>query len=164
MAMCHAGQIVRIAREPSHRNPNARAHRIWLRGFHAVALYHAALAFWVYGLLSRTDVDIVQSDIEGLTSHGTFHVDGDESEQSWNDRQHFISLSKSIPVISSGTANNMAIRLDSTKQITDAIILIITGPESITRGDISATDVQRPAMVENLTQLLSDLGEAASAI
>ncbi|EME78796.1 uncharacterized protein MYCFIDRAFT_43577, partial [Pseudocercospora fijiensis CIRAD86] len=59
-AMWHAGQVLRAARRPPGLSPNASRTATpdtpWLRDFNAVALYHAALAFWVYGLLSKAIV------------------------------------------------------------------------------------------------------------
>ena len=90
-----------------------------------------------------------------------FHVDGDVSEA---ERHRFISLGKSVPVISTGTTEGAVIALDASKQIMDAIIRIMTAPGNFAKEGKSHAYVRRPPMLENLTQLLHDLGEAASAV
>lgn len=220
-ALWHAGQVLRAARRPAGRSPNASQTALpdapWLRDFNAVALYHAGLAFWVYGLLSRAiaseqgpepagavtaDGQQVQAavDFDG----GPIRLDGDDEELTAIDRHRFIGLNKGRAVISaispwstvtstrvSGpgtspptTVGTVAARgpateplhtrqetvpLDDPKLVMEVMIHALTPssqpPESSNRSQPQqASGPQRPAMVENLIQLMRDLGEAASAV
>ncbi|CAK4034861.1 Early growth response 1 [Lecanosticta acicola] len=219
-ALWHAGQVLRAARRPAGRSPNASRFAPpdtpWLRDFNAIALYHAGLAFWVYGLLSRAiarDIEAgqdasVQSarqlppqlttpavDYEG----NLIRLDGDDEELSAIDRHRFIGLNKGRAVISAkspflrgpnvvnpGMARMEVTRssrgpgaepvfehpetvpLDHPRQVMEVVIHALAPasqpPESSNRSATPATGPQRPAMVENLIQLMRDLGEAASSV
>lgn len=208
-AMWHAGQILLAARRPAGRSPNASRAATpdtpWLRDFHAVALYHAGLAFWVYGLLTKA---LYLDHQRGETVHSLelpvdyagdiLRVDGDESnEMTAIGRDQFIRFNKGRAVISSvspfgrssaanaiGAIGNFrpsvvdgesisplqyVVPLDEPKQVmevmADALATVSQPPESGNRPTNSqAAGPQRPAMVENLIQLMRDLGAAASAV
>lgn len=210
-AMWHAGQILLAARRPAGRSPNASGAAIpdtaWLRDFHSVALYHAGLAFWVYGLLTKA---IYLEHQRGETGHSAelpvdyqgemLYLDGDESdERTAIGRDRFISLNKGRAVISSispygrGPATNAigaignfrpsanddrerqsaspqqyTVALDEPQRVmevmVDALATVSQPPEAGNRSsNPHATGPQRPALVENLIQLMRDLGAAASA-
>lgn len=211
-AMWHAGQILLAARRPAGRSPNASRAAIpdtpWLRDFHAVALYHAGLAFWVYGLLTKA---IYLEHQRGETGRHLelpvdyqgemLHLDGDESDASISiGRDRFIGLNKGRAVISSvspygrGPASNAigaignlrhggnddregqskspqphVVALDEPQRVmeimVDALATVSQPPESSNRpSHPHVPGPQRPAMVENLIQLMRDLGAAASAV
>lgn len=220
-ALWHAGQVLRAARRPAGRSPNALQtappDAPWLRDFNAVALYHAGLAFWVYGLLSRamsseqsydpsasvgSDGQQIQPavDYEG----DPIRLDGNDEELTAIDRHRFIGLNKGRAVISAAspwsnvtstrvagpgsspptTVGTVAARgpateplhtrqetvpLDDPKLVMEVMIHALTPsslpPESSNRSQPQQfPGPQRPAMVENLIQLMRDLGEAASAV
>lgn len=213
-AMWHAGQILLAARRPAGRSPNASRAATpdtpWLRDFHAVALYHAGLAFWVYGLLTKA---LYLEHQRGETGHPLelpvdyqgeiLHVDGDESDEvTSRARDHFIRHNKGRAVISSlspfgrGSAANaigaignfrpegegsnngrspqqFVVPLDEPKRVmevmVDALATVSQPPDSAANatrssGGGNVPGPQRPAMVENLIQLMRDLGAAASAV
>ena len=218
-AMWHAGQVLRAARRPAGLSPNASSVATpdtpWLRDFNAVALYHAGLAFWVYGLLAKA-IAIEQQHAAYAAQngqHGTLHsnfppaidyegepvhLDGNDEELTAIERHQFIGLNKGRAVISAHSTfprgptthvspsnasprmtaqdrkpeTDAALRqreivaLDDSKRVMDAMIEALTPasapPDS--RSSQTSTRPQRPAMVENLIQLMHDLGEAASAV
>ncbi|USW57029.1 hypothetical protein Slin15195_G103480 [Septoria linicola] len=216
-AMWHAGQVLRAARRPAGLSPNASSVAIpdtpWLRNFNAVALYHAGLAFWVYGLLAKA-VTIeqhhagysMQASQRGAHNFGPavdydgepIHLDGNDEELTAIERHQFIDLNKGRAVISAHSTfprgptshvspsqasprmtalnrkpeTDSALRqreivvLDDSKKVMDAMIEALTPSSSPPdfRASQAATGPQRPAMVENLIQLMRDLGEAASAV
>lgn len=210
-AMWHAGQVLRAARRPPGRSPHASnvmtPDTPWLRDFNAVALYHAGLAFWVYGLLSRALYLEQQNnnsvppaiDYEG----DLIHLDGNDEELTSVEQHQFIAMNKGRPVISvhstfprealslvnppSQASPRMTavdrkpeieavlrqretVCLDDPKRVMEVIINALTPssspPESRLQqsGSSLGPGPQRPAMVENLIQLMRDLGEAASAV
>ena len=183
-AMWHAGQIVRSARLTAERESKAQVRELWIRDFHAVALYHAGLAFWVYGLLSRSMASEQQFEsvhdrsmsqqlpsmgLSGVMSGNTqigevFHVDSDGRTVSASARHRFISLGKGIPVIAGESGQPDDIILTSSKQIMETIMIMMINSCSLKSKGKVQRSVQRPAMVENLIQLMYDLGEAASAV
>jgi hypothetical protein len=206
-AMWHAGQVLRAARRPPGRSPNASRAATpdtpWLRDFHAVALFHAGLAFWVYGLLTKA----IRSDQQCMgyqhianpidTDGDLYFLDNEEDEPAPSmERHRFIAMNQGRPVISSispydhgpevngigavadGPQRYTGVRkegsvvpIEESKKImevmVDALATVSEPPESHkqpTNPMSTWKGPQRPAMVENLIQLLRDLGEAASAV
>lgn len=218
-AMWHAGQVLRAARRPAGLSPHASSVATpdtpWLRDFNAVALYHAGLAFWVYGLISQAIATEQQraaysaQDGQHGTLHSNYgravdpegqpvHLDGNDEELTALERHQFIDLNKGRAVISAhstfprGPTTHISpsnasprmtavdrqpeieaalrqreiVALDDPKRVMDAMIEALT-PASAppdTRSSQTCSGPQRPAMVENLIQLMHDLGEAASAV
>ncbi|KAK4494544.1 hypothetical protein PRZ48_013900 [Zasmidium cellare] len=207
-ALWHAGQVLRAARRPAGRSPNASQtdppDAPWLRDFNAVALYHAGLAFWVYGLLSRAismEEGYNAADPAVDYNGEPIRLDGNDEELTNMDRHRFIGLNKGRAVISAlspwsnltstrvsspqttvGTAaargpitepphtRQETVPLDDPKLVMEVMINALT-PSSQPPGSNNRTSQpqqtpgpQRPAMVENLVQLMRDLGEAASAV
>lgn len=213
-AMWHAGQVLLAARRPPGRSPNASNASTpdtpWLRDFHAVALYHAGLAFWVYGLLTKA-INIEHQ--RGETGHPLelpidyqgelVFLDGSDSDEKLsNARDRFVGMNKGRAVISSispfgpGSGVNgydavgmsflpprrkddggtpvanpeqHAVYLDETERVmevmVDALATVSQPPHSGNQPSRpGTTGPQRPAMVENLIQLMRDLGRAASAV
>ncbi|KXT01826.1 hypothetical protein AC578_1994 [Pseudocercospora eumusae] len=224
-AMWHAGQVLRAARRPPGLSPNASRTATpdtpWLRDFNAVALYHAALAFWVYGLLSKatameqhtpgyqqeaTSAEELEARRQGYIPAIDYegepiHLDGNDEELTAIERHRFIGLNKGRPVISAHspfprgptshvspsqasprmtainrrpeTEAELAMRevvaLDDPKRVMEVMINALTPascpPLSHARPNhLLPAGPQRPAMVENLIQLMRDLGEATSAV
>lgn len=113
-AMWHAGQILRAARQSFRTDTAKRTNGYSLRDFHTVAIYHAGLAFWVYGLLSRTGpqeydawptADVATGSIlagqrMSITQHtATFSLNS-SPPVSTLDRNRYVALNKSMPVLS----------------------------------------------------------------
>ena len=184
-AMWHAGQIVFATRLPNARELRARMRDIWLRDFFAVALYHASLAFWAYGLLARafTSERPFDGPAERLTRGNSFsrigsssatggsaaieeifYVDADPRTVSAGEKHRFINLARGIPVLTGEQGQSDEIVITDSKQVMDAIMTVMLNSCSFTNQNSTRRDVQRPAMVENLIQLMHDLGQAASAV
>jgi hypothetical protein len=207
-AMWHAGQVLRAARRPAGRSPNASqaaaSDTPWLRDFHAVALYHAGLAFWVYGLLTKAirleqqcmDFQQIASAAPPIDYDGDlFYLDGEE-EQTIQKHQ-FIAFNKGRAVVSAmspyahGPAANAigavgteehdttsrgqiwpaVVPLDEAKSVTEVVVTALAtvseppgSNHHSAKSSSSRIGPQRPAMVENLIQLLRDLGEAAASV
>jgi hypothetical protein len=143
-AIFYAGQVLRAANTfPSNH----------LRDFYAVALYHCALCFWVWGMCS-----LGSSRNKGLSGPSQqpntgieefIWLDGDDTAET----RRFISISRGIPVIRGLSKNGEptgGYRLDNPKVIMEIIISVM-----------SKNYLVLPPLVENLGQLMRDLGNAA---
>jgi hypothetical protein len=165
-AVWHAGQVIRaaLAFPPNH-----------LRDFYAVALYHAALAIWVYGMVSlgsgrrraRKNAGLTSgADAGGCTPEEFVYLDGEDSPEV----KRFIAISRSVPVINalprtesrrgeglpdSGEAGFA--RLDDPKAAMEVVIGIFC-------RNCSAGNNGLAPLIENLAQLVRDLGNAARIV
>jgi hypothetical protein len=151
-AIWHAGQIVRAAASADPRQP--------LREFYAVALYHASLALWAYGMISlgmSRDSQSMDGSLDGSSLEESICLDSDDSAAV----QRFISLKRGMPVIrqfpSRDGDNSKYARLDHPKAVMATIINIL-GRNGSADNDIL------PPLIENLAHLMRDLGNAAEAI
>lgn len=140
-AVWHAGQVLREAR--SLPSP-------YLRDFNAVALYHAGLAFWAYGLASRTAIR--SSQLGKLPSPPqpdtlpTVWLDG-----SWNeDTNRYIVLGRGVPALHHSLPDMPATSLDDINAVLDVVI-------SVMRQDHCEPQNLRSSLVENLINLLEGL-------
>jgi hypothetical protein len=137
LAIYHAGGILRAASCSSAG---------LLQDFYAVALYHAALCFWVWGMCYLgSSRGVSEPDSEPVW------LDGEDS----SDTRRFIALSQGTPMIRSFLRTGEpsgGCRLDHPKAAMDTIINIMKR---------SCTDC---TLVENLGQLMKDLGNAAWAV
>lgn len=136
-AIFHAGQVLRAANSfPS--SP--------LKDFYAVALYHCALCFWVWGMCSlgtsRSNQHL------GVQHEEYIWLDGEETA----DSRRFIANARGIPMIQ-GWESNSACRLDNPKATMESIIVVMN--KCCTSGSQGI-----PPLVENLSQLMRDLGNA----
>lgn len=163
-AIWHAGQVIREA---------TTFELDMLRDFYAIALYHAGLTLWAYGLLTN-DVDPTTSRQKrphsgyapktgDSSSQGIVLLDGPESAEV----QRFIALSRAAPAIrtyssSSARQNEQtpseAISLDDPSAVMESVINVL-------RRNIGApTRGGTPPLVENLTLLMLDLSRAAAKV
>ncbi|KAL9114592.1 MAG: hypothetical protein Q9227_001270 [Pyrenula ochraceoflavens] len=142
-AVWHAGQVVRAARNFRLRT---------LRDFYAIAVYHASLAFWSFGVMSRSMEHVPASRSTVQTRHPdeNLFLDHDETSclQEWiNDVAAF------SPCLSAKSDHWMrGASLDDPAEIMNTI------------GDILMQNWRQeraPLLVENLGQLMKDLGRAA---
>lgn len=152
-AMWHAGQILRAFTNchPSH-----------LKGFSAVALYHASLAFWVYGMISLgssrlSKTSFSSNSYETAADSELIWLDGEETAET----RRFISLGRGIAIVhyfpNEGQQGSPFARLDNPKAVMDIMIKILSRTNS---GD----GLILSPLVENLVQLMKDLGSAAFVI
>ncbi|PVH75036.1 hypothetical protein DL98DRAFT_467018 [Cadophora sp. DSE1049] len=143
-ALWHAGQVVRYAKMLGG-----------VREFFAVAVYHASLTFWAYGVL-RLGVDRMNSvDHSSGNENLLVWLDGDEVE----DVKRFVALGSGMPCFS---AAGKVARLSEPEKVMSAIINVLKGVDD----NGSARDEQTvvPPLVENLSQLITELGSAARAV
>jgi hypothetical protein len=162
-AVWHAGQVIRAAIAfPANQ----------LRDFYDVALYHASLAVWVYGMVSlgssrsraRKNSTLNNSRGNSVENEIAF-LDGEDTAEA----RRFIALSRGVPAIhelpsqvdgrreeQSATGNGVA-RLDNPKAVMEVVIGILM--RNCTAGSSGLA-----LLIENLAQLVRDLGNAARII
>ncbi|THY69553.1 hypothetical protein D6C86_02421 [Aureobasidium pullulans] len=156
-ALWHAGQVVR---EATTFAPGT------LFGFYAVALYHAGLTLWAYGLLTngvrRMHGQSVgpgsssNHQIPSVDPNGVVFLDGIES----GDTQKFVALNRATPVIHRrDTASGNAIS-DTVVYLDDPQVVMAT-ITSILRDHFHNLKIL-PTLVENLIHLMDDLGKVAT--
>lgn len=157
-AIWHAGQVLKAASEcpPKH-----------LRDFQAVCVYHASIAFWAYAVVSASSKVHTHSQIEsGATRELTASTDSEVVWMNGNDSpavQRFIALNRGIPVVcdlrrKQGLGDAALISLQNPKEIMNLCIDILK-----TNSSISGDDTLLP-LVDNLSQLMRDLGTAAQQV
>ena len=147
-AVWHAGQVIRAA---VALPPNQ------VRDFIAVALYHASLAVWVYGMVSlgssRSRRNLAINSMNKSSSDEVVYLDGEDTPEA----RRFIAISRGTPAIHGLSAQTDdrqgdAARLDNPKMVMEVVIAILT------RNSAGAP------LIENLAQLVRDLGNAARII
>ena len=157
-AVWHAGQILKAARRSPQR---------YLRDFQAVCLYHAGMTFWTYAvvLTSAADQQDLYTDSQAAKSRPAISaselvwLDGEDSQAV----QRFIALNRGTPVVcsladGSETGNLLPVKLENPK----AIMNICTG---LLKGNSPMEEGGTPLpLVENLSQLMHDLGIAAQEL
>lgn len=144
-AIYYAGQILRAA----DLFPSSH-----LRDFYAVALYHSALCFWGYGMCSmgsrhsnRMQDHIMSGEIEEPV-----WLDGEETADTWR----FIDVCRRIPMIRTSSRlreEGGGCRVDNPEAVMETVIHIMG-------KNCSHGSSVLPPLVENLAQLMRDLGNA----
>jgi hypothetical protein len=147
-AIWHAAQVLRRARSFSSNS---------LRDFFAVAVYHASIAFWAFGVILKVkplmNPDALPGVAELAGSHPYVLLDSETTA----DVERFIGLGRGIPSISVGSGRNMAcVQLTEPEVVMDIMIdtLKLNFPNHV-------EETALPPMVENLVRLMRDLGKAA---
>ena len=142
----HAGQVIRAAKA----QPKGYIHR-----FPSIAVYHASLAFWVYGLLTE-NTNQVNGNILDHTRHIPIWLDEVET----NDVQRFIQFERGCPGIrglanpqSGATGTAQGALLNNPSKVMETVLDIL-------RKNFEG--VNTPLLVENLIQLMSGLQSAAA--
>jgi len=145
VAVWHAGQVLRAARSLMPAQ---------LRGFNAIAVYYAALALWVYGLLS-SGANANANDKTGFLGVGG---EGGGEEVVLNRKEtagvrDFRSSGDGVPGL-------MVVKEDREEFVrltaTDGILRVA---REMYRSNFPVRDEGLPPLVENLGNLLRDLGE-----
>lgn len=152
-AVWHAGQVVRYAKM-----------LVGLSGFFAVAVYHASLTFWAYGVLGLRGEKggKVRSDGE-RDKGGLVWLDAEEGEEI----KRFIALGKGVPCFSAGNTlvserGEAIARLCEPGKVMNAIVGILRSANGI--GMIGDNESQVAPIIENLSQLIRELGAAAQSV
>ncbi|RDL31062.1 Uncharacterized protein BP5553_09851 [Venustampulla echinocandica] len=176
-AVFHAGQVVRYAKLLSHRRSEITGMQGGVRGFFAVAVYHASLTFWAVGVLGirpghnhdsqQPELPTAEDRIgveEGGGNNGEELVWLDVEESSAT--KSFIALGRGVPCFSTtgtpgaddSTPKEVA-KLCEPGMVMSAMVKVLRG----TSGD-EDEDAPPPPLVENLSQLMRELGDAARGI
>ena len=149
-AIWHAGQILKAARGCSSAA---------LREFGSICVYHAGLTFWAYAVLLAARQNTSQSQTHasrGLQNVGDpVWLDGDDVPAV----QRFISLNRGTPVVRDATGKpSGSISPSNPKALMELCI-------SMLRKNNHVLDQGEDLpLVENLNQLMRDLGNAAHGL
>lgn len=146
-AVWHAGQVLRAA---SSLRPTT------LRDFNAIAVYQAGLCLWVYGFIGSMDParqTPTASNELGQRTGEQFRVmlNGNESPE----KRSFIEYGQGIPCVSMPTPPG-----DCVVALTDQQSVMEIARATLRRS--FPTDCRMPPLVENLSNLMEDLGKLAS--
>ncbi|KAG9238743.1 c6 zinc finger domain-containing protein [Amylocarpus encephaloides] len=152
-AVWHAGQVIRAAK----RFPQKQ-----LEGFYAIAVYHASLVCWTYGLVSHIKAGDDGNTVDNVASPqsmNTFLLDGDDGVEA----QRFIVLGRGTPVISTmAHIDSMETGLAQLSNPESVMKLVV---DLLKKNFVTYADGEAPPpLVENLIQLLRDLGIAAGHV
>lgn len=164
-----------------------------LRNFWAIAVYHSSLALWTYGIIKQAtanasvsatctcvsmpgglaDESPVQNDSSAFSgstdsSLGAVWLEGPETP----DVQRFVTLGRGKPVISAGGTSSPSqgqlVPLSDSEATMNVVLDTLrknfgaTSPGEM--ADQEGATGLLPPLVENLVQLMRDLGKAASAV
>jgi hypothetical protein len=152
-AIWHAGQVLRAAKSFRPRH---------LRDFYAIAVYHASLVLWTYGVISRSklprneDGSVMPSNPAGTPN---IFLDGLETPE----LQRFVALGRGNPLISCsptpGGDPGEVVAL-ANPEASMNVMLSTLRKNFWDQDDAEAT----PPLVDNLMQLLRDIGKAAGSV
>lgn len=142
-AVFSAGQILRCAKlfPGDHLN-----------GFYAVAMHHAALALWTYGVVNKANR---QQTMTSQYAYGNVYLDDQDSLSV----QRFIGFDQGRPLIRGPVLRGVA--KEASLQETKACMEIA---QDILRANVTHGKEATPPIVENLCHLIQQLGEAAWAV
>ncbi|KAM5349874.1 hypothetical protein ACJ41O_006379 [Fusarium nematophilum] len=157
-AVWHAGQVLRAARDFPLKQ---------LREFYAIAVYHAGLILWSYGVVSHIMAVRENTTLSPLSQAGpVIRLDGLDSP-ALPAIQQFITLGKGTPGISpypgsdgfpSSPGLDLA-PLSDPEAAMGVVVAVLSGNfPGLQDGEAP------PSLVENLVQLLQDLGKAAGSV
>ena len=144
-AVWHAGQALRAA---STLPPKQ------LDRFYAVAVYHAGLTLWAYGVISQVRATVDKSSAQLNMNSASLQVclDGIESTA----MPAFFTLGRLTPTVGSCGRVMNPVPLSNPQAVMDVVL------ETLRSNFPAATHGEAvPPLVDNLIQLLRDLGEAA---
>lgn len=147
-AVWHAGQVIRYAKMLGG-----------VRDFFAVAVYHASLTFWAYGVL-RLRGDTVCS--ERAEDGALIWVDGEEGQEG----KGFIALGRGIPCFSvpNGPNRVRSAKLSEPWNVMSNIVSVLRGRDKNVIQVSEKDEPPVPLLVETLSQLIGELGAAARAV
>lgn len=148
-AVWHAGQVIRYAKMLGG-----------VRDFFAVAVYHASLTFWAYGVLGlrgNTTGGERETDDRAL-----IWVDGEEGQEG----KSFIALGRGVPCFSvpNGLNHVKSAKLSEPWNVMSSIVSVLRGREKNGTQVNEKDEPPVPLLVETLSQLIDELGAAARAV
>lgn len=146
-AIWYAGQILRYAK----LFPLGQ-----LKDFHAIAVHHAALALWTYGVVARASQ---QQDMSSQYGYEPMYLDEGSGVTSI---QHFLSFGQGRPLIQGPTGpSSGAVPGDASVYDPRACMDIA---QEVLQTNFRRPQDALPPLVENLCQLIKQLGNAAWAV
>ena len=152
-AIWHAGQVLRATR-------NFRPGQ--LREFVTIAIYHASLVMWTYSIISQAMDGACSAPkiTSGLAAQIPVSLDGPDSGAI----QRFITIGKGIPSITrmhhgGDAAASGVVPLSDQEAVIGVVLETLRG-----NFPCSLEEQAPPPLVENLIQLLRDLGKAAGTV
>lgn len=154
-ALFHAGQIAKATAECSPQ---------YVRGFHAVMVYHASLIMWAYALLatSQNGVQGVQATQSHHFAHSTpiVWLDGEEMPE----LRRFLLLGNGTACIRKYSAGNLGRNESelSAVPLTDAAEVMVSMAGLLSSWDES--DYYCIPIVSYLTRLMHSLAKASAAM
>jgi hypothetical protein len=140
-AIWHAGQALRYAKA----FPPGQ-----LRDFYAVAVHHAILTLWAYGVIYRANHR--QPTLPAPFSQEQIYLDDSDTTS----MQRFINFGQGKPVI-----RGSAMRDSGTESPVEDVRACMGTAQEVLRSNFRDGADALPPMVENLCQLITQLGEAA---
>ncbi|KAK7899769.1 hypothetical protein LTR67_003514 [Exophiala xenobiotica] len=154
----HAGQVFRAAKQYLTG---------MLRDASAVAVYHASLAFWAYAIFCN-ELVVSKADQEHAVSEQTSPHDGGRTPgyvrldaADSTELQRFLVLGKGIPCIGQWVPGHDSDYGDLVP-LSDPVRVMATMTDFLHKKN-AGDKPSRPALVMNLTKLMSSLGAAAVA-
>lgn len=146
IAIWHAGQVFRAAK---------RLGQAQCRGFNAVAVYYASLTLWIYGLMTSASRLPSNANMEQITGLSKERIVLNEAESS--STRSWRSSNDGIPGLNNVTSDGIEqfVSVEATDQILQLGREIYK--DNFRKGDMG-TDGSVPPLVENLRNLLRDLG------
>ncbi|KAL1894203.1 hypothetical protein Sste5346_005989 [Sporothrix stenoceras] len=142
-AVWHAGQVLRAAAVFPPKQ---------LDRFYAVAVYHAGLTLWAYGVISQMRASADKGNAPFSTPCLQVCLDGVESPA----LPVFFTLGRHMPMVGSSRRGMDLFPLSDPQSVMDVVLATLQG-----NFPTSANEEVVPPLVENLMQLLRDLGLAA---
>ena len=143
-AVWHGGQVIRATRSLPANS---------IRDFHAIAVYHASLAFWAYGLIRSAEKRSFMPGSGLERPSPPVWLDDVET----TDTQRFIGLDRGSPCV-----RGMHNPLDSAPPaFLDDPSAVLDSMLGVLRDNHSAKHGPGPLLVENLIQLMGGLRAAA---
>ncbi|KAL4816049.1 hypothetical protein BDW67DRAFT_191207 [Aspergillus spinulosporus] len=141
-AIWHAGQVVRAIRMLPMQT---------LRDLMAIALYHASLTLWAYGMVYLRMTGLEKRSAVSLALENNVWLDGPETE----DVHRYITLQRGVPALQSpGEAPEAVFIGDPTAVLTMMIEIML-------RNHYHEGFTRTPPLVANLVHLLERLRDAS---
>ncbi|KAL4974129.1 hypothetical protein BDW66DRAFT_161511 [Aspergillus desertorum] len=140
-AIWHAGQVVRQIKLLSVQK---------LRDFMAIALYHASLTLWAYGMVYMRMTHPDKRSVVGPLESNV-RIDGPETE----DVHRYIALQRGIPTLHGPGSASEAVFAGNPTAVLDTII------EVMQQNHYHEVFTQTPPLVANLIHLLERLRDAS---
>ncbi|KAM0481349.1 hypothetical protein ACHAPX_003453 [Trichoderma viride] len=127
-----------------------------LKDFYAIAVHHAALALWTYGVVARASQ---QQDMASQYGYEPMYLD----EGNATSIQHFLSFGQGIPLIQGPAVGSNSGTAPGEASVYDPRACMDTVQE-ILQTNFRRPQDALPPLVENLCQLIKQLGNAAWAV